>query len=73
MIGDATLKLLVGVAVGVGLYYNYKKKKVYQQRLDEPIKIGHNPLIPFALNPPHKKYEDKQHTSLKPTNQLPIF
>ena len=76
MLTDATLKLLVGLAVGVGLYYNYKKNKIEQQTMEKPSLIGRNPpipILPFELNKPHTHHKQKQHTSLTKTNELPIF
>lgn len=77
MIGDATLKLLVGLAVGIGVYYNYKKQKVKKTRLDDPIMIGKAPpmsfSVSFGLNTPKHKHEEKQNSSLTPTNQIPMF
>ena len=76
MLEDATLKLIMGVAVGVGLYYNYKKQKVKQERLDDPLQIGHGappPFVPFGLNKPQSKHEDKQNSTMIPTNEIPIF
>jgi hypothetical protein len=74
MIGDAMLHLIAGSLVGVGIYYTYKKSKVQKTRLDEPILVGRGPppMLPFnIIGMPHNNHEQKQHTSLKKTNELP--
>ena len=71
MISDATLKLVVGIAVGGFIYYKYSKNKVKQEKLTKDIRIGRQ--IPFEQGKPIKralKRVQKQGRALEPSYEF---
>ena len=70
MLGDATLKLVIGALTGVAIYYTYKKKYVKQDRLDKPFKIGKPLDAQYEFNREYKKPHQKQGAMLKKSFEL---
>ena len=78
MISDATMKLLVGSAIGVIVFYKYKKNHIKQKTLEKPHTIGFKKDAHFDPNVLNKHVKDiskhfKLGRKLKPTAHIKPF